>query len=295
MWWLSGIGLFASIYHPVGIPWLVRNAETRKGKALGFNGIFGSMGAAVAGLTAGSLIDLVNWRAAFIVPGMLILGTGLALLFYVRSGVVQDSSPEAPSNGDERGTVIRVFSILVITMFIGGLVFSATQTSLPKVFAERCTGIMGGTTFSIGILVAIVYGIAGLMQIAGGHLADRFPLKHVYVAGLLTQVPLLWLAATAHGIPMVVVATLAAVASIGALPAENLILVRYAPSNRHGLAFGLKFVLAFGATPVAVQLVALISERTGSFYWLFTILAMVVFTAFSLAMFLPRDLERKVV
>ena len=36
---LAGIGLFASIYHPVGIAWLVRNAR-QQGKALGFNGIF---------------------------------------------------------------------------------------------------------------------------------------------------------------------------------------------------------------------------------------------------------------
>ena len=44
---LCGIGLFASIYHPVGIPWLVRNAVAR-GKALGFNGMFGNAGVAVA-------------------------------------------------------------------------------------------------------------------------------------------------------------------------------------------------------------------------------------------------------
>ncbi len=37
---LASIGIFASIYHPVGIAWLVRNAEIR-GTALGVNGIFG--------------------------------------------------------------------------------------------------------------------------------------------------------------------------------------------------------------------------------------------------------------
>src|SRR5690606_6322836 len=42
---LAGIGLFASIYHPVGIAWLVRHARSR-GKALGLNGIFGSAGVA---------------------------------------------------------------------------------------------------------------------------------------------------------------------------------------------------------------------------------------------------------
>ena len=35
---MAGTGLFASIYHPVGIAWLVRNAKNR-GKALGINGV----------------------------------------------------------------------------------------------------------------------------------------------------------------------------------------------------------------------------------------------------------------
>ena len=65
---LSLIGAFAAIYHPVGIAWLVRNAE-RRGRALAWNGIFGSLGIGTASLVAGTLTDLVSWRAAFIVPG----------------------------------------------------------------------------------------------------------------------------------------------------------------------------------------------------------------------------------
>jgi MFS family permease len=65
---LGGIGLFGSVYHPVGIPWVMRTAE-RQGTALGINGVFGSAGNACAGLVVGGLIALVDWRAAFIVPG----------------------------------------------------------------------------------------------------------------------------------------------------------------------------------------------------------------------------------
>jgi len=57
---LALIGLFASIYHPVGIAWVVRNAE-RRGKALGLNGLFGSLGIASSGLVSGLLIDLYGW------------------------------------------------------------------------------------------------------------------------------------------------------------------------------------------------------------------------------------------
>ena len=44
---LALIGLFASIYHPVGIPMLVQKAE-KPGFTIGVNGVAGNMGIAIA-------------------------------------------------------------------------------------------------------------------------------------------------------------------------------------------------------------------------------------------------------
>ena len=70
---LAATGLFASIYHPVGVAWLVRDAA-RTGAALGVNGIFGGLGPAAATLVAGALIDLYGWQAAFVVPDQRFFG-----------------------------------------------------------------------------------------------------------------------------------------------------------------------------------------------------------------------------
>ncbi|MGH6944219.1 MAG: MFS transporter, partial [Geminicoccaceae bacterium] len=72
---LTLIGLFASIYHPVALAWLV-GAGDRPGRALGMNGVYGAVGTACAALVAGVLADLIGWRAAFIVPGVVCLLTG---------------------------------------------------------------------------------------------------------------------------------------------------------------------------------------------------------------------------
>jgi len=84
---LAAIGLFGSIYHPVGTAWLVRNAANR-GRALGVNGIAGSVGLGAAALIAGALAQIIGWRAAFIVPGALCAITGMVLLCSVRGGSV---------------------------------------------------------------------------------------------------------------------------------------------------------------------------------------------------------------
>ena len=287
---LTGLGLFAAVYHPVGIPWLLRGVRQDVGKVLGFNGIFGSLGAAGAGLSGGLLIDLIDWRAAFIIPGTICLVTGLALLVFVIKGSVADGVRVFERSGEpSREEMKRGFLILLLTMFLAAMVYQTTQISLPKVFDQRHGGLVGSGVLGVGLLVAGVYTAAGFMQIVGGHLADRFPLKPVYVGAMLVQIPMLFLAASLTGIPLVLIATVMVMANVGALPAENLLLLRYTPQHRHGLVFGLKFALAFGAAPVSVLLVSVVSERTGGSYRVFVILAILALLAFTAAAMLPGE------
>ena len=59
---LAGIGLFAAIYHPVAVPWVMRSARGRVGTTLAINGIFGGLGIGLAGLVSGALIDSFGSR-----------------------------------------------------------------------------------------------------------------------------------------------------------------------------------------------------------------------------------------
>lgn len=288
---LTGLGVFAAIYHPVGIPWLVRNAGSARGRALGFNGIFGSLGTAAAGLTAGILIDVISWRAAFIVPGALCLLTGAALLAQMSNRAPAPAAPRTlATHAETRQDMIRAFAILVVTMFLAGLIYHTIQTTLPKLFAERNQTMLGDGTAGVGMLVAAVYAAAGIMQLGGGYLADRFPIKTVYVVTILVQAPAIWLAASITGLPLVLVAMFMVMSGAAQLPAENMLLARYTPERRHGFAFGLKFVLSFGAAPLAVQLVAIVTGRTGGFYWVFALLTGAALVAFVAATMLPSRL-----
>ena len=63
---LTLMGAFASIYHPVGIPMLVQNAQN-PGFTIGVNGLAGNLGIALAAVLTGFLVQLAGWRAAFAV------------------------------------------------------------------------------------------------------------------------------------------------------------------------------------------------------------------------------------
>ncbi len=200
-------------------------------------------------------------------------------------GVRASERSEEPSRADMK----RAFLILLLTMFLAGMVYHTTQVSLPKVFDQRHGGLVGSGVLGVGLLVAGVYAAAGFMQIIGGHLADRFPLKPVYAGAMLVQIPTLFLAASFTGVPLMLIATIMVMANVGALPAENLLLSRYTPQHRQGLVFGVKFSLGFGAAPVSVLLVSVVSQRTGGFYWVFATLAAFTLLAFTAAAMLPGE------
>ena len=69
---LAFIGVFASIYHPVGIAMVIEGGG-KIGWRLGMNGVWGNMGVAAAPLVTGFTIAQFDWRMAFIIPGLVSL------------------------------------------------------------------------------------------------------------------------------------------------------------------------------------------------------------------------------
>ncbi len=286
---LSAIGLFAAIYHPVGISWLVRNAA-QTGKALGFNGIFGSVGVSGAGLITGALIDLAGWRWAFIVPGAASILSGVVFVVCARAGLIAEGSTEGrKTRPASRREMLRGFLVLVLAMLCSGLIFQVLQAGLPKLFEQRLGDLLGGGTAGVGAAVAAVFAVAGIVQYAGGHLADRYPPKLIYVGAYLVQVPLVYVMATLGGLPLIAVAALVVTVGVGLLPAENIMLTRFTPERHRGLAFGLKYVVAFGTAPLALQLLAWLAGTPGGFHTVFVALALLAALVFGMALLLPGE------
>jgi MFS transporter, FSR family, fosmidomycin resistance protein len=290
---LSLIGLFASIYHPVGMAWLVRNAVNR-GRALGANGMYGALGLAVAPLIAGALTDVISWRAAFIIPGASCLAIGIALLIAWRLGYVADTRVDLkPQPEPGKGDVVRAFFVLSLTMTCVGLIGTAFQVMLPKLFAERVPDIAGGGALGAGALVMIVYLFAALAQLAGGWLADRFQMRNVYIVAFLLQAPVLFLAAALTGMPLLLVSISMVFINVAALPAENGLLARYTPGKWRATAYGAKFVLALGVSAAAIPLIGYIYDATGGFFWLFVLLGALAAIVFVAGWLLPAERPRE--
>lgn len=284
---LSLIGLFASIYHPVGIAMVVEGRE-KVGKVLGINGVFGNLGVAGAAIMAGLLTQTLGWRAAFIVPGAIAAATGIVYIALVRGGWMDGARAVSKSSRDATGApfFLKALLILAIASLFGGLIFNVTTVALPKIFDERLTGL-ATTTLGVGSLASIVFAVAAFSQIAVGYLIDRFPMKPVLVVVVGAQIPLLLLAASSHDGLMLGVAVIMMALVFGEIPIHDALIARFTSDAWRSRIYAIKYVITLGVSALAIPLVSLTHRSEGGFATLFVLMAGFVVIILTAVAFLP--------
>ena len=128
--------------------------------------------------------------------------------------------------------------------------------------AERLRGLVEDPS-TLGALLAAVYAVASVAQLVVGRLIDRYPLKPLYLVIVLGQVPLLVLAAHAHGW-WIFVALLGTMAMIfGAIPFTDAMIVRYVDDRLRSRVAGMRLTVAFGFSSGAVWLLGPMVKANG--------------------------------
>ena len=266
---LTLIGLFAAIYHPVGIAWIVASAR-KQGMSLGINGVFGNAGNSLAPVFVGVMIDYFSWRAAFVIPGLIAVMAGLVLFVAWRRGWVADARTDrVPPPAREPGDAYRVFIILTLTMACAGFVYAGLTNTMPKMFEIGLGDGLATSYTQIGLLVGVVSGSASAAGILGGWLADRFSARSIYIVFWLLQVPLLFVIASTTGATLLLVALLTLSFNLSFTAAENMLVAQYTPPRWRSLAYGAKFVLALGVAGLTVILAGWVFDSRGGFDLLF--------------------------
>jgi len=278
-------GVFAAIYHPVGIAMLVA-APKDLGMALGWNGLWGNLGLAFAAVISGALMDWWGWRSAFFVPGLAAMAVGIAFLVLVPDpGPVLKKSKTIGLHLDTR-TMAHIFAILLVATACGGVIFNSTTVAMPKVFDERLRALTQ-TNVGIGALVAFVYSVAAFAQVLMGTLMSRFDMKHLMIGVGLAQIPLLFAAATLDGWPMLVVALLMMMAIFGQIPLNDGIVGRYVADEYRARVLSVRYVVSLGVASIAVPMIALLHRTQGGFRNVFLVLAALAVAVFISALFFP--------
>lgn len=282
---LTLVGLFGAIYHPVGTALLTAHAQ-RLGREIGVNGVYGNLGIAVAALATGALTQAVGWRAAFVVPGLLSILMGLAMLALVPDGRgAPKAAPRRPAPLP-RAVLVRAFAVLAVSTVAGSLVFNAATIALPKLFEERLAAL-AGTPLGVGALLSAVYVVGATSQLIVGRLVDRHTLRRIFIPLALLQAPCLLLAATAENAALLAVTAVMMFAVFGQVTINDTMVAKYTDAAWRARAYAVRYMVSFVASAAAVPLVAGLHERSGGSGLVFPVLAVAGALIFLSALFFP--------
>ncbi len=285
------VGIFAAIYHPVGLAMVVEGLE-KTGVPLAINGIFGNMGVASAALLTGLLIDSTSWRAAFAVPGVVSILIGVGYLVFLRTAThihasVAHTTASAKADAISRRKLVKVFVIIFFTTAIGGLIFQSTTFALPKVFEERLANLADSATL-VGWYSFMVFSIAAFAQLAVGYLVDNHSIRSVFLGVAMLQAIFFATMTQLTGVFALYAAIAFMLVVFGQIPINDVLVGRIAKSEWRSRAYSLRYIVTFSVMASAVPFIAWVHGKWG-FDTLFAILSVAAVLIFTAVLLLPNS------
>lgn len=258
---LAGLGFFSGIYHPVGLG-LISKEVRRISVGMGFNGMFGNLGLAIAPLAAGAINWLFGPAWVYVMLGGLNLA-GILLMFLFPFTV---SAKKAQHHKAEDRGNLNAFLILLIAMMLGGIVYRGATVIVPAYF-ELKNGVVFAWAVALAgdqvtpnlvatLTVSLIYLFSMLGQYSGGLIAERISSGRCFLLFHVITIPLALIMGVVTNLPLAVAGLLYFFFLIGMQPAENTLVAEYTPRKLQHTAYGAKFVLTFGVGALAVTMVA---------------------------------------
>jgi MFS family permease len=305
---LFAIGMFAAIYHPVGLA-MVTQKWKNTGMRLAVNGVWGNLGVASAALITGFLIDNGGWRMAFIIPGCISIavGVGYALARHAEisaEGVAARAATGAAQAVNSSALFMRVSLIVFLTTAVSSIIFQATTFALPKIFDERLQGLSAeavgwlrdhglagraDVATMVGVFAFSVFAIASMAQLVVGSLLDRVGARPVFMGAAAIQLVFFGLMAGSREGWALALALGFMLGAFGQIPINDFMIGKMASGGARARVYGIRYVVSFTALAAALPLISLVYERWG-FDTLFYVLAAAAMVILALVSFLPRRL-----
>jgi len=283
---LSLIGLFASIYHPVGIAMLMKN-KSNLGFRLGLNGVWGNMGVASAPLITGFLILIGNWRLAFILPGLICLFFGF-WLFYTKYNEEKLSKTEQSNIDGERFSSnwkVAMFSLVLITI-AGGFTFGALTFLIPRYFEVYLSSVTQNIALT-GLLAAAVYAIASGSQILSGWVIDRREYRDILLFIGFGQIIFIYFSAQSENFVLLITMLFGMSFVYGQIPIGDAILRAHIPDKYRSQFLSIKFLLNLSIGAMILPLTSFLLSAGYELNFLFLLLSIIPLLVIVGAFFLP--------
>jgi MFS family permease len=258
---LFALGVFASIYHPVGTAMVIENA-TQRGRTLALNGVCGNLGVALAAGVTAALTAAFSWRGAFFVPGVVCLVSGV-----VYPLMVADERSHTAKRSQQADVVLSntlaaiMFGLFIVVALSAGLVFNTITVALPKIVEERVGGSI--SLMEVGSLTTAVFLCGAIAQITVGRLVEIVkPHKLFALLAIMQFSGIVW-SAYAGGVTLLFALAFTMAAIYGQITVNDLIIARYTADAWRSRVYAVRYFTTFMVSGVAVSMIAVLYGRGG--------------------------------
>ncbi|MBS0533454.1 MAG: MFS transporter [Proteobacteria bacterium] len=262
---MFALGIFAAIYHPVGMAMLIEAASAHgnaMGRTLAFNGVCGNLGVSLAAGVSAALAYWISWRAAFYAPAALLLLTGI---FYLR--MTPDDRHHASKRQSKPAIALTaklmavMFGLFLVIALSAGLVFNVLTIALPKIVDEGM--VQGVPLVLVGSVATAVLLCGALAQLAIGRLVEWFAPHYLFaVVTALGFLGNLW-ASYADGVALMIALAIAIAAIYAQVTVNDMILARYTADAWRGRVYAVRYFTLFISSTIAVGMIAYLHQAGG--------------------------------
>lgn len=257
---LGFLGLLGSLYHPAANTMIIMEMK-EQGKALGINGIAGSIGTAAVPVLAAWLGTRLGWKSPHVIFGSLTLLVGVFAL--------RLPSPERREGKQSEETGDDAIDPPVLVAFfascaIMGMASRGTLTFLPTYLGQKVVLGVSLDKVTLGGVFAtltLVFGAAG--QYVAGRLVDRHRPDFLYAVTLLVAAATLVVMTISDGMVLIAASVVNAFFTFAYQPLQNMLISKLLPKKRLGVGYGVMFFMSFGVGSAAAAFSGWLADGYG--------------------------------
>ncbi len=263
---LALLGLSIGLYHPAGLS-LIAQGAAQRGLALGYHGVAGNLGLAVAPALAVGLAVATDWRVAYFFLAALCLAQVVLLrVIHLPEGGRPDPVPQAAASRPVATAPFLPLALVYAVFVINGFVYRGSITWMPAHIEDKVhIGLLGIDESALAgslTTLALLAGAAG--QYVGGNLAQRHTLERVAPLVTMALVPTLLLMGVSGGLLLVAAAATFVFFNFSGQPVYTSLIAEYTPQGAMGRSYGVSFFAAFGLGSSAATVSGFFADRWGT-------------------------------
>jgi len=261
------IGIFAAIYHPAANT-LIAHSIKEKGKGFGLHGIAGSLGVAAAPAISAFIGIAAGWRTPHIIYGAISIAIAIFSLTIPKNDnkFVQDVKTEKTKE-KKKQSYYPLLLFFLIAIFLG-LTYKGIMTFLPVYMGENVHfDFIKSNKVALGGLITTLALLSGAVgQYISGKLTDKYQPEKLYFFIVLCGAACVFAIALATNLILILSAVFYAFFYFSVQPIQNYIILIYLPVNRHGIGYGILFMITFGIGSTAALISGYIADKLGLSY-----------------------------